>query len=105
MSTQHKFDSVVSPPETISLSSATVQGSENVAKRLQHAMQTAKEMGFEVRLVVLDDQSPGWCVLGAKKLVFLDLKATTREQLEQLDAIIASYCNRVPGTTDDQLAA
>lgn len=105
MSTQHKFDSVVSPPETISLSSATVQGSENVAKRLQHAMQTAKEMGFEVRLVVLDDQSPGWCVLGAKKLIFLDLKATTREQLEQLDAIIASYCNRVPETTDDQLAA
>lgn len=105
MSTQHKFDSVVSPPETISLSSATVPGSENVAKRLQHAMQTAKEMGFEVRLAVLDDQSPGWCVLGAKKLIFLDLKATTREQLEQLDAIIASYCNRVPGTTDDQLAA
>ena len=105
MSTQHKFDSVVSSPETISLSSATVQGSENVAKRLQHAMQTAKEMGFEVRLVMLDDQSPGWCVLGAKKLIFLDLKATTREQLEQLDAIVASYCNRVPGATDDQLAA
>ncbi|OUT54162.1 hypothetical protein SV7mr_46540 [Stieleria bergensis] len=105
MSSQHRFAPAVSPSETIAFSSATIQGSENVANRLKYAVQTATEMGFEVRMVVLEDQSPGWCVIGARKLLFLDLKATTREQLEQLDAIIASYCNRVPGTTDDQLAA
>lgn len=65
----------------------------NVAQRLAQAIGTAKEMGFEVRKVVFSDQVPGWCQIGTKKILFLDLTASTSEQLTQIDEIIASYCN------------
>ncbi len=70
-----------------------VKNTLNVAQRLAQAIDTAKEMGFEVRKVVFADQMPGWCQVAGKKILFLDLTATTAEQLAQIDEIIASYCN------------
>lgn len=81
------------------------QDSPNVAQRLAQGIGTAKEMGFDVRKVVLNGQTPGWCEVGGKKILFLDLSATTSEQLTQLDEIIASYCNHRGGRTSGRIAA
>lgn len=78
---------------------------QNVAQRLAQAVGTAKEMGFEVRKVVFDEQTPGWCQIGQKKILFLDLAASTSEQLTQLDDIIASYCNQKGQRDSGKLAA
>ncbi|MCA9139164.1 MAG: hypothetical protein KDB00_20465 [Planctomycetales bacterium] len=78
---------------------------QNVAQRLAQAIGTAKEMGFDVRKVVFDDQTPGWCQIGEKKILFLDLTASTAEQLNQLDDIIASYCNQKSQRESGKLAA
>lgn len=79
--------------------------SPNVVQRLAQAIGTAKEMGFDVRKVVLDDQTPGWCQIGEKKILFLDLTATTGEQLDQIDQIIASYCNQKFERQSEKIAA
>lgn len=79
--------------------------SPNVVQRLAQAIGTAKEMGFEVRKVVLSDQTPGWCQIGNRKILFLDLAASTSEQLEQIDEIIASYCNSRQDRQSGKLAA
>ena len=77
----------------------------NVAQRLAQAVGTAREMGFDVRKIVLDDQTPGWCQMGDKKILFLDLTATTSEQLQQIDEIVASYCNQRSENRDGKMAA
>ena len=84
---------------------ASFTNSPNVAQRLAQAVGTAKEMGFDVRKVVLDDQMPGWCQIGDKKILFLDLTATTGEQLDQIDQIIASYCNQKYDRESGKIAA
>jgi hypothetical protein len=94
MTTMPKESRNASPPQ-----------SPNVAQRLAQAVATAKEMGFEVRKVVLDDQTPGWCQVGGKKILFLDLTATTGEQLDQIDQIIASYCNQKYDRQSGRIAA
>ncbi|MCO8123693.1 hypothetical protein NHH03_18250 [Stieleria sp. TO1_6] len=63
----------------------------NVAQRLGGAINAAKRLGFDVRKVVLNDQSPGWCQLGSQKILFLDLTATTSEQLHQIETILAEF--------------
>ncbi|WP_147870160.1 hypothetical protein [Stieleria maiorica] len=77
----------------------------NIVQRLAQAVGTAKEMGFEVRKVVLDDQMPGWCQIGSKKILFLDLAASTSEQLDQIDQIVASYCNQRQQRSEGRIAA
>lgn len=83
----------------------TVTESPNIVQRLAQAIGTAKEMGFEVRKIVLDEQMPGWCQIGPRKILFLDLTASTGEQLEQIDEIIASYCNQREDRREGRLAA
>ena len=84
---------------------ACFKNSPNVAQRLAQAIGTAKEMGFDVRKVILDDQMPGWCQIGDKKILFLDLTATTDEQLDQIDQIIASFCNQKYDRQSGKIAA
>jgi hypothetical protein len=66
----------------------TRERSPNVAQRLRTRMADAKRLGFEVRCEVLDGQQPGWCCVGTKRMLFLDLSASTREQLSQLEEIL-----------------
>ncbi|OYP29433.1 hypothetical protein [Rhodopirellula sp. MGV] len=66
-------------------------GKPNVAERLKQAIRRAKELGFDVRRIVLEDQQPGWCQVGARRILFLDLSATTTEQLSQITEILDSY--------------
>jgi len=60
-------------------------------QRLRATIDHAEQLGFEVRKVVLEDQTAGWCQIGAKKLLFLDLAATAGEQLQQLTDILESF--------------
>lgn len=83
----------------------SIATSLNVAQRLAQAIGTASEMGFDVRKVVFSDQTPDWCQVGNKKILFLDLTATTSEQLVQIDEIIASYCNQQNADRSEKLAA
>ncbi|MEL6106267.1 MAG: hypothetical protein AAFU85_09525 [Planctomycetota bacterium] len=64
---------------------------ENVAARFRRRKDEAVRLGFDVRLVTLDDQLPGWCLLAGKCVAFLDVTATTTEQLVQLDDILTEY--------------
>jgi hypothetical protein len=66
----------------------------NVAQRLAETIRHAEQLGFEVRRIVLEDQEAGWCCLGRRKLMFLDLAATTSEQLRQIEAILAAYAEQ-----------
>ena len=47
----------------------------NVAQRLQLEIESARGQGFEIRKVVLDEQSPGWVRMGKRQLIFLDLSS------------------------------
>ncbi|MEO1527351.1 MAG: hypothetical protein AAFX06_18130 [Planctomycetota bacterium] len=74
------------------MSSQKIEGTaENVAIRFRRRVAEAKRLGFDVRTVTLDDQMPGWCSLAGKQVAFLDVTATTTEQLGQLDGILADY--------------
>lgn len=66
----------------------------NVAVRFRRRLADAKQMGFDVRLVTLDDQVPGWCSLGGKRVAFIDVTSTTTEQLGQLDGILEDFLSR-----------
>jgi hypothetical protein len=63
----------------------------NVAQRLKNAVSEAKQLGFDVRQILLDEEKPGWCQFGETKLLFFDLGATAAEQLQQIAEILASY--------------
>ena len=92
-------------PNPLNQGSKTESPAPNVVQRLAQAIGTAKEMGFEVRKIVLDGQVAGWCQIGTKKILFLDLTATASEQLEQIDEIVASYCNRQNDRESGRIAA
>lgn len=64
---------------------------ENVVARLRHRIDQAKRQGFHVRIEVLGDEQPGWCQVGTKRLIFLDLSQTAAEQLAQLNETLASF--------------
>ena len=70
----------------------------HVAQRLRQRIEHAESEGFEVRKVVLEDESPGWCQLGNKRMIFLDLTATTTEQLGQLEGILQSFQSISPAS-------
>ncbi|MCC9603959.1 hypothetical protein LOC67_25690 [Stieleria sp. JC731] len=72
------------------------KGRPNVAERLKLAIRQAKELGFDVRRIVLEDQQPGWCQVGSKRILFLDLSSTTTEQLDQITQILDSYTAVAP---------
>lgn len=63
----------------------------NVAQRLRERIRAAQAFGFEIRHEVLDDQTPGWCQIGSRKLMFVDLAATTAEQLAQVEEFVEDF--------------
>ncbi|MEM6471811.1 MAG: hypothetical protein AAF802_19785 [Planctomycetota bacterium] len=63
----------------------------HVAERLRQAIEKAKSLGFDVRKVLLNDESANWCQVGSRKLIFLDLSAAAGEQLHQLTDILEAY--------------
>lgn len=63
----------------------------NVAQRLRERVRAAQAFGFEIRHEVLGDQTPGWCQIGSRKLLFVDLAATTAEQLAQIEEIVEDF--------------
>lgn len=48
---------------------------------LKAALTAAQERGFQVRTEKLDGVAPGACVLGGKRVLFLEVSSTAREQL------------------------
>lgn len=79
-------------PTTLKRTAArTPADAPNVVQRLQDAVRLAEQQGFEVRKVLLDEQSAGWCQMGSKKILFLDLAATAGEQLQQIEEILNSF--------------
>lgn len=63
----------------------------NVAQRLRQRLNEAKALGFEVRSELFDGESANWCILGGKKVLFLDLAASTSEQLQQIEDALQDY--------------
>lgn len=63
----------------------------NVAERMKSAGMAAEQLGFEVRRVVLNESAAGWCRVGERKLLFIDVAASTAEQLQQIEDALASY--------------
>ncbi|TWU06467.1 hypothetical protein [Stieleria varia] len=63
----------------------------NVVQRLQQRIQAAKRIGFQVRTEVLGDNSPTWCEVAGKKMMFLDLAQTAGEQLQQLEDMLREF--------------
>ena len=53
-----------------------------MVQRLKARIKDAKELGFTIRREVLDSEEATWCVLGNKKVIFLDLTQTANEQLK-----------------------
>ena len=65
-----------------------IQGT--IVKRLQHRIDVAKAMGFEVRNEWLDGPETTWCELRGVKILFLDLSQSATEQLEQVEQAISA---------------
>ena len=86
-----KFSENAMPTEVNQFENRTRPEPPNVVQRLKAAIGRAEQQGFEVRKVLLDDESAGWCQVGSKKILFLDLAATTGEQLQQIDEILRSF--------------
>ncbi|MEM9585816.1 MAG: hypothetical protein AAGA03_00930 [Planctomycetota bacterium] len=67
------------------------RGSQNVIERLRQRTAQASRMGFEVRTEVLDGQTPNWCEVGGRRLLFLDLSLPAVEQLHHLNELLGDY--------------
>ena len=65
--------------------------SRTIVQRLNDRIRDAKRLGFTVRTELLDDEQCGWCELGGKRFVFLDLAQTASEQLQQLNETLDEY--------------
>ena len=72
-------------PMTPSANRAT----ENIVQRLNHRIEQAKGLGFEIRTEWLDGMESTWCELGGTKILFLDVSKNAVEQLDQVDKAIA----------------
>ena len=73
-----------------------IPSDDNVVQRLQTRLGEARQSGFRVRLELLGDEQPSWCILAGKPTLFVDLSHTADEQLRHLDEMIADY-QRVAG--------
>ncbi|QDV70622.1 hypothetical protein Poly24_43480 [Rosistilla carotiformis] len=56
--------------------------------RLEKALAIAKRLGFIVRSEWLGGSATGWCEMGGKRILFVDLSLSVHEQLEQVEAAI-----------------
>lgn len=66
-------------------------GGENVVERLRRTIREARALGFDIRQEVLGAHRPAWCEFGGKKWLFLDVAQSAREQIETIEAVLASY--------------
>ncbi|MDA8744942.1 hypothetical protein N9N28_09955 [Rubripirellula amarantea] len=64
---------------------------DNVVERLRKRLREVRQDGFDVRIERLEDGAAGWCQIGVKRMIFLDVSQTAREQLAQLDDAVANY--------------
>ncbi len=64
-------------------------GAANIVQRLNHRIEQAKVLGFEIRTEWLDGMESTWCELGGTKILFLDLSKSAVEQLDQVEQAIA----------------
>jgi hypothetical protein len=51
---------------------------------LEEAMQAARRVGYEIREEWLGGSSGGACVVGGRKMLFLDLSLGPRQRLDQV---------------------
>ena len=58
--------------------------------RLNHFVERAREMGYEVRQEVLDGQGAAICQIKGKPCLFLDLSSGPAEQLEAIKQTFAA---------------
>lgn len=71
---------------------------ENIVERLRRRVREVRQSGFEVRIERLDEGEAGWCQVGAKRMIFLDISQTAREQLAQLNDALANYADYAEST-------
>jgi len=57
---------------------------------LEQSLETAKELGFEVRHEWLGGGGGGACEIGGRKCLFIDLSLNAIEQLEQVSDALRS---------------
>ncbi|MEZ6088536.1 MAG: hypothetical protein R3C05_11025 [Pirellulaceae bacterium] len=57
-------------------------------QRLQQAITEAKRLGFLVRSEWLGGAAEGWCEIGGRRVLFVDLSLSVHEQLDQVESAI-----------------
>ena len=67
----------------------------NAINRLNRVIEKARQQGIEIRYEMLGGSSGGYCRLGSKHILFIDLSLSTSEQLEKLlgDFALSSRIN------------
>ena len=78
---------------------------ENIVERLRKRVREVRRSGFDVRIERLDDGEAGWCQIGTKRMIFLDISQTAREQLAQLNDALANYADYAESTAGSAKAA
>ncbi|MFO0913271.1 MAG: hypothetical protein U0795_09955 [Pirellulales bacterium] len=56
----------------------------NAVDRLEWVLELARQMGYEVRHEWLGGARGGCCLVGGRRLLFVDVSASVPEQLEQV---------------------
>lgn len=67
--------------------------------QLNQSLKKARKLGYQVRTEWLGGSAAGWCEIGGKKLLFVDLSLSVDEQLEQVELAIEAAKT---GSTKDQ---
>lgn len=70
---------------------AESDSAENIIQRLNRRLREARLQGFDVRREVLGPHQANWCVLGSRKVLFLDSTHSARDQLAAVDAALADF--------------
>lgn len=56
----------------------------NAINRLNRVIEQARQQGIEIRYEMLGGSGGGYCQLGSRHILFVDLSLSTSEQLEKL---------------------
>ncbi len=72
---------------------------DNVVIRLKQKLREARQMGFKVRMEMLDGEQATWCEIAGVQTLFVDISQTAGEQLQQVDQTLRTYLSSrsVPG--------
>jgi hypothetical protein len=71
--------------------------SQNVVERLKARLSDARSLGWTVRLEVLQDEQPSWCVIAGVPTMFVDVSQTAADQLRQIDQTLQAFENHCGG--------